>query len=528
MHKAPLLIEWLSASSFIKQQSQTWQAARACFKVLAKHRGIREDEVVGDLRAANGEVLRFARIKLDCVCSLLFRDIFAALPDHCDIFIYLDSSPQVRGQELFAASWEVFDNKANKFIITRRYMPLVALGRDFLDAAGKTLALLWLIFLLVGPAWSSMRRLCNMVKAILTDMGTERLIHSQPDVLPDFFELMHDFKVPCPLQLRMFPNCLSMPGWQHGWDLMMRRALLALPFFPSFIAGLRAVVSFFRAPLLVDVLVRDICSRGYNMIGDMVKALKVPSIAEWRWGTVAAACGALNSIMSTLRSYFSDKLYKNARDPTLIQKTRNALQSDSWNWQFKFVCWFSNLLARLAAWGKGSGRTHADGSKDPAYNGRRLPEAEKYIRSKLDEALREANSWTPESWGCSQESLLLLQVCVRSTHHLAWLRHEYLLKLPWKLCRSREPEIAKECIAQYDSGLLHCPLSHYFLSPDGPLRSHVEAVAAAGSVSDCLKRRSERSRLFRWTTQFVRRHMRLAMQSPDIPNTVNFHGWRLP
>ena len=84
------------------------------------------------------------------------------------------------------------------------------------------------------------------------------------------------------------------------------------------------------------------------MIGDMVKALKVPSIAEWRWGTVAAACGALNSIMSTLRSYFSDKLYKNARDPTLIQKTRNALQSDSWNWQFKFVCWFSNLLVQGA------------------------------------------------------------------------------------------------------------------------------------------------------------------------------------
>ena len=65
-------------------------------------------------------------------------------------------------------------------------MPLVALGRDFLDAAGKTLALLWLIFLLVGPAWSSMRRFCGMVKAILTDMGTERLIHSNPDILPDF------------------------------------------------------------------------------------------------------------------------------------------------------------------------------------------------------------------------------------------------------------------------------------------------------------------------------------------------------
>ena len=124
-------------------------------------------------------------------------------------------------------------------------MPLVALGRDFLDAAGKTLALLWAIFLLVGPAWSAVRRFCNMVKVILTDMGTERLIHSQPDVLSDFYELMLCTKVACPVQLRMFPNALSMPGWQHGWDLMLRRSLCSLPFFPSFLNGLRAMVSFF-------------------------------------------------------------------------------------------------------------------------------------------------------------------------------------------------------------------------------------------------------------------------------------------
>ena len=254
MHKAPLLVEWLAASAYIKQQSQVWQAAKAFFKVLATHHEIPLPDVIQDLRAANGEVLRVARIKLDCVCSLLFRQVFAALPDHCDIFIYLDSSPQVRGEELFAASWEVFDPVKDSFVVSRRYMPLVALGRDFMDAAGKTLALLWLIFLLVGPAWQSMRRFCNMVKAVLTDMGTERLIHSQPDILPDYFELMHGINVGCPLQARMFPNSLSMPGWQHGWDLMLRRSLLSLPFFPSFIAGLRALFFFFAHPYWLTFL----------------------------------------------------------------------------------------------------------------------------------------------------------------------------------------------------------------------------------------------------------------------------------
>ena len=211
---------------------------------------------------------------------------------------------------------------------------------------------------------------------------------------------------------------------------------------------------------MVDVFVRDLCSKGYDIIGQMVKALKVPSIAEWRWGTVASACDALGSIMSTLRTYFSDKLYKGQQDPTVIQRTRAALVSVAWKWQFEFVRWLSNLLARLAAWGKGSGHTQADGSSDPAYNGRRLPAAEEYIRSKLGDALREANSWGPDSWGCSQESLVQLQVVVRSTHHLAWLRHEYLLKLPWELCRVQEPGFAKDCIAQDDSSESHCPLSH--------------------------------------------------------------------
>ena len=76
----------------------------------------------------------------------------------------------------------------NAFVIGRRLMPLVGLGRDYLDATGKTLSLLWLVFLLVGPTWQAMRRFCNMVKAVVTDMGTERLILNAlpPAALMDF------------------------------------------------------------------------------------------------------------------------------------------------------------------------------------------------------------------------------------------------------------------------------------------------------------------------------------------------------
>ena len=105
MHRAPILVKWLKATSYIKQQVQSWEAATAFYDILAEHAGVKLHDVTEDLSGVNAGTLRWGRIKLDCCCNLLFRELFESIPDHCDIFIYLDSSPQVRGQELFAASW---------------------------------------------------------------------------------------------------------------------------------------------------------------------------------------------------------------------------------------------------------------------------------------------------------------------------------------------------------------------------------------------------------------------------------------
>ena len=375
MHSASFIIEWLGASSYIKQQRNIWAASKSFVKVLAKHKGVPVDELIGTLRPPNGEVLRYARVKLDCVQNLCFREIFKSMPDNMDIFLYIDSSPQVRGQELFACSFEAFDgNDADgQWWFSRRYMPLVSLGRDYLDAPGKCLALLWIIFLMVGPSWQQVRRYCNMVRIILTGMGTERLIHSMKDMLSDFFELMLDKQNDIPRQARLFPNCLCIPGWQHGWDTVLRRGLSSLRFFPTFIAGMRALVNFMRAPLQVDV--RHIVSEGYPIVAAMIESCKgkVPSIAEWRWGALLAAMETLGTILSTLRSHFAEKLYSNAADPSKIKAARAALTSTSFGWQFKFVLWFARWLCHIAAWGKGSSRKLGDGSADPDWNGRRLP-----------------------------------------------------------------------------------------------------------------------------------------------------------
>ena len=230
-HLAHILIEWLGASSYIKQQRQVWAASKSFYSVLARHKGISLSSLVGDLRPPNGEVLRVSRVKLDCVANLLFRGVFQRLPDALDIFVYLDSSPQVRGNELFAASFEIYNRADDSWWFDRRHMRLVALGRDFLDAAGKTMALLWAIWLMVGPCWQQMRRFCSMIRVILTDMGTERLIYSMVDLLTDFFELMLGMVPDIPRLPRMFPNCISMPGWMHGWDVIPSSWVLLSPLF---------------------------------------------------------------------------------------------------------------------------------------------------------------------------------------------------------------------------------------------------------------------------------------------------------
>ena len=175
------------------------------------------------------------------------------------IYMYCDSSSSpTKGTELFGVSFEFYDYYS-RIPYVRRYMPFIALQRDFLDAAGKAYALLWCVWLLVGPTIAEMARFCNQVKGLVTDMGTERLLPRMIDILDLCYEIMLGRPQPSYQQrASLFPSCIAIPGWQHGWDVVLKRSLNSLPFFPSFLDGLRAMVSFFRAKILVELVVRRV------------------------------------------------------------------------------------------------------------------------------------------------------------------------------------------------------------------------------------------------------------------------------
>ena len=68
MHRAPILVKWLKATSYIKQQVQSWEAATAFYDILAEHAGVKLHDVTEDLSGVNAETLRWASLAIAQRC----------------------------------------------------------------------------------------------------------------------------------------------------------------------------------------------------------------------------------------------------------------------------------------------------------------------------------------------------------------------------------------------------------------------------------------------------------------------------
>lgn len=142
-------------------------------------------------------------------------------------------------------------------------------------------------------------------------------------------------------------------------------------------------------------------------IAEMFSKIVVPSIAEWRWGTLHEALKALHGNLATLREHFKVCLFLNAHNPVKVRKCNAAFQSNEWHWQFEFTRWLCSWLCRIQQWGKGC-RCHRDekASKGCKWKGRRLPEAQLYIAKKLAWGLQEASQWTRHTFCTTQEQVI--------------------------------------------------------------------------------------------------------------------------
>lgn len=282
MHDPAVVLEWLSATSYIRNIRQAYSASMAFARIFARRLEVPVTELTGAVSPISYETLRWARVKADVVAMALHRRFCRHVLDRSEIFIWCDASPQWRGAELFATTFEIMDEEGN---FHRRLAPVLSLQRSQLDTTGKMVALLWQIWLMAGPKMADFLRFLNRVRGVCTDMGTERLLANHCDFSVDFFRMFcpryeHRFEEE---RAFAFPRAVQSPGWRHLWDVVLRRGLASLSWFPAFMSGLRAVVSFFRTTTVMSQVTQSLTTAGFAVVADMLKNMKLPAIADWRW-----------------------------------------------------------------------------------------------------------------------------------------------------------------------------------------------------------------------------------------------------
>ena len=204
------ILKHLDASADLKQLKSYRRSIKKFKDVILKPR-CPDKYVYKDV--SNPETLRKARVHLDCAAMVAFRMAWRNIPKNgLWIYCFVDASPQKRGRELYAASFDVWDLHTNTF--DRRLFPQIRIGRNMYTLHGKVTAFLWQVFLMTGPHYSDMRDFCNSIGGICTDMGTEFKIADYRDVLIPFCKSLN-IRTPknAVAQEYLFPYAIATVGW---------------------------------------------------------------------------------------------------------------------------------------------------------------------------------------------------------------------------------------------------------------------------------------------------------------------------
>jgi hypothetical protein len=326
-----------------------------------------------------------------------------------------------------------------------------------MDTFGKTLTIVWQIFLVCGPLLPLVRWFCSRVRSITTDMGVERNIANHVDLLTEMYFGLDPKCAQASVtnsQMWQFPRALKMPGWKHCWDLMVRKGLTSLRFFPDWILKFKAVVSFLRNQNLLLDLCRSLQAQGFEGVAEMLRKASFPKLAEWRWGTLEASCEALDNVLMTLLAHFDPEVFANWVDRTSLREVTLALTSAQWLSCFYFTMWFCKWLGRIMRWGTGCSCHEAELLSGQEVHcdrkGRRLKDAHRWASESLKQGLDEANTWTANSFrGISQDLLAAFQGCVRGVHHVSMQKISFLTRIPYLFGQLRVPGVKKLCVDQW-------------------------------------------------------------------------------
>ena len=351
------ILDWIGATRELKQLRRARETTDKIGAIVAKHIDANPDTLLRGLAVPCYTVLRQARVRLDATVMLLWRWYWSeATSSDRDValFLWIDSSPQRRGIEFLASSWDVFVNGHYRM---RRKLPAIKLSRALWTAFGKALGLAWQVFLVAGHQIPVLYKVWGSIRSITTDMGVESGIIDQEDFLASFLRFL-GVEVPPATASRQFllPNCVLISGWKHKTDLWIRRGLSSLVFWPRFLQRIKALVQLLRDANLSAELFEWWRSRGLAQLADMIESGPLlKKIAQWRWGTLAAVLRDMSPWLRSFCQHFSAEPLKKARDRTNVDSDVDticgAIRDNRFLLQFDFALDFTARLDRLQQFG---------------------------------------------------------------------------------------------------------------------------------------------------------------------------------
>jgi hypothetical protein len=226
--RADRIIDYLDATRHLRVQRKLQASTKAWKRVLVKESC--PTEFLHDDNT-NYEQQRTGRTRIDAAAMLLFRKFWRSLNLYAtSVFIFVDASPQDRGMELYAASFDLMHVTPNGNRYERRLFPAINIGRLLFGVLGKTMTLVYQIFLQVGPRYEDIRNVCDSVGGITTDMGMEMRIPDHHDILIPWCKFM---KIHVPTtaqpQQHLFPRALLSVGWMSTIPTATQGAIFSQP-----------------------------------------------------------------------------------------------------------------------------------------------------------------------------------------------------------------------------------------------------------------------------------------------------------
>ena len=487
--KVDHVLAWLDAAKFVKHGHQIGQARKAFQSLEMTLRNDLTNHYTGSPYSATS--IRKARVNLDATCMRLFREFWKTLNiETVWIHIHIDASPQWKGLELFSGSFDMIVHNVEYFC-QHRFFPQIRIGPYLFSVRGKTFALLWMIWLMVGPTYEAVKDYCCRTRFINSDFGTEHKIVDMPDVLIDFFNAI-GVHVPATAVrgLYLFPHGLLLPGWHHLFDGIIRWGLCTLVWFGGFLMTLKAWVKLCRNH--GDDLVKEFRRHGLDAAASMFKKLSFPTFAQWRWRKLAAVCRGiararlivLGAPCINVFKAFVAKLADNNMTKAVIRSVGNTL----FDMQFNFVNWYADKFTAMEAWGSSCPK-HQQEWKDgnPCQcieRGRLIPYAWDYSVEKFAEIRMDTDEWTATQWG-SHGFLSELRGCVLATIDRGTAKLEPYNKIPILFGKiGYEDGIVPLCTHQYNTLTNHNRVSHEFMRPGTYLNNAIVNMQHPRDLSD--------------------------------------------